>query len=586
MKHNVLGFARAGTVLSLAVLASSCRPREYNAGQESAFWNQAAQPSLSEENSTLVFRNLFYSYLKQANYPDERISQLAYLPPNELLREPSYNDTAEKGLSDLRNTFAKYRSSDLFNAGKAVPFQRIAQPEKAFAQTGAITILLVPGIFGEFIDNRPFEEVLDGGSFFNNYRQALASKTDPIFSLQNYKSIAQPLSQSISMGSIDDGSGKQLINLIMLKPNLASLETLGTLESNNINYLRRLDTLFSLLKPEDTKNLYVMGYSRGLVVSLDLITRAWKDRAKHPWIDSVKGVVGLGGVYYGTELADDALNPSEKTITSKAIGTLTWLANELKPVESGSLEGSKKTWNDAAITASNLQKWAQAAYEFNALQGRMTAEQPEGARTDAAALKVEQLNMMATASLLWKVAFEQLNLKDPVGDYNTNIARFKLFVADARKGLETLSTKERFNWWRNNVIPSHIKMFSLTGSMPDAARNGQSSPMLAFDGYAKDSADFASSLRGSFYSLQAFSGNEINDSQVTMYGSRYWPSLSRLINPNQAPLKTYYMGALGTHHWGMAFPIALKTTSGAVNPFPRAALLKTIGTFLSMAEQQ
>jgi hypothetical protein len=57
-----------------------------------------------------------------------------------------------------------------------------------------------------------------------------------------------------------------------------------------------------------------------------------------------------------------------------------------------------------------------------------------------------------------------------------------------------------------------------------------------------------------------------------------------ILNPSQPALPTYFMGTLGTHHWGLAFPRAFPTNDGLRgNPFPRTTLLRAMGTFVSQA---
>jgi hypothetical protein len=562
----------AAILIALAIITPQCKSHKDNTSENQNFWGENS-PKVTEENSLFVFRNLFYTYLKQSNYPDERIQQLIFMPPKEILQEPTYGSSPEQGFADLRSTFARYRASHLYETGLKIPFHKIPQPEQTFAKSGPITIVLIPGILGEFIEKRPFEEALETGQFWQKNHILLNTSRFPVYSLEHLKPIEEPLAKSVSLGSIDAPSGNPLINVIFLRPQMASLETVGTLQSNNDIYIKKLDLLFSLLSPTDLQNVYIMGYSRGLPVALDLISRTWKERATHPWIHNVRGVVGLGGVFYGTELADDAMDPTESTVTSKGVATLTWVGREIQPV------------TNPSQLAINTQKWAQVGYEFANLNSRVSNAQSDVTRIDSAALQVDKMDLMATATLLWNTAFTQLNLRAAVSDYNGNVARYKHFISEAYKGLETLGTKQRMAWWKANTIPGHIKIFSITGSMPDMPRGDKPSPLLDFDGYGKNTTDFSGSLRGSFYTLTTVSnGNELNDSQATNYGSRFWPKLTRVINPSQQPLQHYYLGALGTHHWGMAFPIAFKSESGRVNPFPRLALLKSVGTFLSMSQ--
>jgi len=100
------------------------------------------------------------------------------------------------------------------------------------------------------------------------------------------------------------------------------------------------------------------------------------------------------------------------------------------------------------------------------------------------------------------------------------------------------------------------------------------------------SLDF-SSLRGNYYDLFAASTHQLQDSQVPVQRARFWPELHSTLNPAQKPLKTYFMGTVGAHHWGLSFPRAFSTKDGLeANPYPRTLLLKSIGTFVAQVESR
>jgi hypothetical protein len=49
----------------------------------------------------------------------------------------------------------------------------------------------------------------------------------------------------------------------------------------------------------------------------------------------------------------------------------------------------------------------------------------------------------------------------------------------------------------------------------------------------------------------------------------------------------YYLGSLGTHHWGMAFPFTIKDdTKIGTNAFPRTVLLQSVASFISTLGSQ
>jgi hypothetical protein len=64
---------------------------------------------------------------------------------------------------------------------------------------------------------------------------------------------------------------------------------------------------------------------------------------------------------------------------------------------------------------------------------------------------------------------------------------------------------------------------------------------------------------------------------MSHFCSRYWEQ----IYPEHQ-YTHYYLGVLGTHHWGMAFAYSIEDSSRVGgNPFPRVTLLKSLASFIS-----
>ena len=176
-------------------------------------------------------------------------------------------------------------------------------------------------------------------------------------------------------------------------------------------------------------------------------------------------------------------------------------------------------------------------------------------------------------------------------DHFRNVARFKHTIDKVLHGVQVLTTKARLDWWRKNTIPADLTLYAIGGTMADMAlaeRAGKPlfdplgvcllarDPISTFVG----SIDYKS-LRGNYYQLSLAGGMELNDSQVPLDRVRFWPALSKQLNPRNARLKTYFLGVLGQDHWGMSFPVAADQSNKQVNPFPRATLLKAIGAFIA-----
>jgi hypothetical protein len=133
-----------------------------------------------------------------------------------------------------------------------------------------------------------------------------------------------------------------------------------------------------------------------------------------------------------------------------------------------------------------------------------------------------------------------------------------------------------------------VRYFAITGTMGDATPEGaQPSPLVKTPlAYDPRSVDFRN-LRGNFYDLLGASGTELQDSQVPVQRGRFWDDVDRALNPSQQPLKTYFMGTVGSSHWGLSFPRAFATHDGLeANPFPRTLFLKSIATFVSQVERR
>jgi hypothetical protein len=181
-----------------------------------------------------------------------------------------------------------------------------------------------------------------------------------------------------------------------------------------------------------------------------------------------------------------------------------------------------------------------------------------------------------------------LKLSAPNAEYCQNIDRFKNTARQIIKGVQTLTTQSRIEWWRTHSLPTHVRYYAVTGTMGNATPERQQPHLLVKTPVANDprSVDFRS-LRGNYYDLLGASGTELQDSQVPVQRGRFWDDVDRALNPNQAPLKTYFMGTVGIHHWGLSFPRAFSTRDGLeANPFPRTIFLKSIATFVAQVERR
>jgi hypothetical protein len=543
-----------------------------------------------------LFRNDFYTYLKrEGHYSDEQIKQLVLMPTEEAL-------TPRGSMQAYDAAFARMHPMDFYQQGLVTPLVRKLGPNGPLEnelRRNPVHIVVVPGIFGEFIPVSPFEEVFRyGGAASVKWERKLASlDADPKnaelthdrqFSAAEVKDVSRSMRDLVRVGSIDDPDGTPLVTITYLKPELGSLETFGTLDENADYYLTRLEKYFRIIGAPE--HLYVMGYSRGTPTALNLVSRA--QAAHAPWMPKLRGVIALAGVIYGTQLADSALAPGPQR---RMLDTMTdFVANKLESC-TGPTPG-------VLLMTRNLGHWTaflgREALAARGMTNQNEALSREGIQTDFA-------NVGRFASFTRRVLFGDpqkvfagegdssailgvLHMNAPNAEYCQNIERFKKTAVQVVKGVETLTTQARTEWFRTHTLPSNIRYYAITGTMGDATANGGPVSPLTLNETAYDtrSLDFRS-LRGNYYDLFAASQNQLQDSQVPVQRARFWPDVHAAMNPAQQPLQTYFMGTVGIHHWGLSFPRAFSTNDGLnANPYPRTLLLKSIATFVAQVESR
>lgn len=572
----MLSIRRAALLLlSLSPAAAACS----DAGAEGVDAQESAS-SFVPKVGPAEFRSDFFAYLRRDGVSEAAAKKLVYLAPPSIAAPAVAPSAGADPVSAYDRFFSRVHPSDLYAHGLATPLTATADPDATFARSGPIHVLLVPGIFGEFIEDRPFEELLSRTESSAARRWASVTRAAAgtprgkarRYDLGKLATEEVPIDQVIDVASLDDARGEPLVTLAYLKPGTGSLETLGSLEESTATYLPRIDAYADLMgRP---KNLVVMGYSRGAAVALDLVSRAASDRAAHPWASDVVGVLSHAGVLYGTGLADATKDPDN--VTGQMLREIDGLAKSLH-----SCSPTKPLHVAAQHRIENTTRWTGTVAKVAWLASRLPAR------------KEIELEKIASATpdygrlgkLVSRIAFDDaLNLDKPLADYCGNVERFKRVVSTAMRGVDSLTTISRLAWWRTHVVPSHVRLFAITATMGDATRDGRVWP-LTVDASVNDtrSIDFKS-LRGNFYDLFAATGLDVNDSQVTLPRARFWPDVHPILNGAQSPVRAYFLGTLGTHHWGLAFPRALPTDDGLRgNPYPRTALFHAMGAFVSRA---
>lgn len=528
-----------------------------------------------------AFRNTFAHYLRKDGLDDDAIHDVVYLAPEEVT-DPKIDPDPAAPLARLDARFRGIRPSALYQHGRDVPIRDVVDVEGALAAR-PVHIVVLPGIFGEFIDVAPFEEVYQAKSSAARVRweRLIAEKaaspdaTDATFDPKLVKEAPRSLASLVRTGSIDDADGKPLVTVSYMVPPLGSLESLGTLEDNAAVYLRRLRKYFALVGANE--DVYVLGYSRGAATALEVVAQATQKPADNPWTGKLKGVISLAGVLYGSQLADTAR--AKGSAQADVIDVLAELGKDLE-----SCTADTPTTTRLRIQAANGARWtaavAKAGYKATKL-----GSHPEIAWE---AIESDSPDLARMTTFARKLLVDDVfTLASPLADYCPNVDRFKAALTKTVAGIDTLTTAARLDWWRTHTLPTNIRYFALAGTMGDATRQPGHTWAHAQNASSYDptSIDFKS-LRTNYYDLLDASGIEANDSQVTVNRAKFWPSLMPVLNSRQRPLDTYFMGTVGSHHWGLAFPRAFATKDGrTANPYPRTALLHSIGAFVSLVAQ-
>ena len=535
------------------------------------------------------FRDLFFTLLQQDNkMSPENARKLLYALPQEL------RSSSATSLDAIDALYRKHRPSELYTAGAKVPSASVNFV--ADFKHGPVLLVVVPGVFGEFIAHSPFEEAFtnQNTAFAKQFHANLArlsgaDATDPVFSLATMKFDEQPLTKVLDVTSIDDAHGKPLVKAVFLKPNFASLETLGTLEENAAIYDRRLNKLFKVIGAQP---FYLIGYSRGLTVALELAA----EKAKTHWGHNLKGVVSHAGVVYGTPLADASFQPGNPTY--EMLQVLLPLLDKLhdQPPVLPDKPGFRDELHVAKIMEEDWAAWAKA--------GLAIAHIEKNAPKADAGIALEKIKLAlpgarSTFKLIKEFAWDQFKIiRKPElthlekSQHFENVARFKAVVRKVYAGVTVLTTKSRVDWFKKHTLPADLTYYSIGATMADQARPERANkPLFDAQGVCALSHDPIStsagsidwtSLRPSYYQLaDAGKGMELNDSQVPLQRVRFWPHLARAINPAQHDFRSYFLGVLGADHWGMSFPRAIDQHNHVNNPFPRATLLKAMGAFIA-----
>jgi hypothetical protein len=486
--------------------------------------------------------------------------------------------------SDIDSAMKAVGQSDLNQLITATPAAQT--PSVGAMNRRPLTLVIVPGVFAEFITTHAFEEVFSRPSdlrdqFHQQVQAAHVKDRVSLLKLYQYEAPEESISeerdldQVILTGQVQAADG-QTVRVILFNTEFTSLESLGNSRPRAMLFNRRLEKYLQLTGDQD---LAFIGYSRGAILTLEMLAQA--KVANRPWLANVKGVVSLSGVAFGSTLADDAMHnpdsPLGKIVTSLA-------------ENSGALENLKKddTFNGRFNTyMRNSGRWAKFATVatqqlFQLSQGQSWSD---FLNTFVKQAQINPRDPILLIQNLWQsLDLDKIRSYTDADAYNHNINCFRYFVDQLEESVKELSSAARLQWWKANALPTNPIYYSITAAMANPKSPFPNEAHLFYNplAYANGSFDDYNLLQDHLQ-YQRLSGVALNDSQVSVAQATFLPAVISSLNPANAGLKTKFLGVAGTHHWGMALrQVNAMSGGGGANGFPREAMLSALATQIKL----
>ncbi len=418
-----------------------------------------------------------------------------------------------------------------------------------------LTIVIVPGVLGEFIDTRAFEEIFaKDSSFKREWEQRSRLAIDERFVLEKHSNQTEKLSSLMNAASIDDSKGKPLVKLVILRTLLGSLESVGSNSEKAMLFNRRLQKYMNIMKDQ---NLVLLGYSRGTPLALEMVTQAAKFRM--PFFPNVKAVVSYAGVVAGSALADVTDDPN--TASGQQLAAARLLLSKLQ-LSNNLLDRPGKRIANADAIREFLFTFAK------------TSQFDPGAFLDTARAGDFKTVMALIAKMVTELGFNDML------DFNGHVTRMKSFISQILSAVEGLKSKSMLEWWKTHKLPSNIKYYSIAAAMVDPEQSASAKSIFDSQSGYNNSLDDKSLLENQRAYTQV-TGVSLNDSQVAVYQSLFLPEVIKNLNPQNAGLSMESLGLLETHHWGVALQVVNKMKDGRKNPFPRERVILALAAYLN-----
>lgn len=514
--------------------------------------------------------NLMIPYFKnelQKTSSNKNEAENLIFTPTQSINDILNNDSLDRAMSE-----ASKLNLESFIKNSKDTATNLVSMNSDIGSKANLTLIIVPGVFGEFIKTRAFEDVLEKPSSFKTEflekvnQQSILSNADAfdeILYLKQYEGAkSQPtlvtLDQVFHVGEVKIENKN--VKVALLATPFASLESLGDAKIQAARFNRRLSKLIKVMGLEND-NLAFVGYSRGTVLGLEMLAQAKAENKT--WLKNVKGMISLSGVVWGSSLADDAVE-NEKSPNYQNLLKVNELSNNLQEIPDDASFLTK-----GKIIAANTKQFFSLA---SLIKNNGTSP----------SVAIKQVESMANIDLrspffILQQMWKELGLSQFFSGYSGNIVRFKYLVSQITASVRELSSQARLDWWSTHQIPTDgIIYYSISAVMADPEKGPIETELFKNPlAYGQGSYD-DEMLLTNHRDYNKASGVELNDSQVSVVQASFLPYVIANLNTSNAGIKTKNLGTLGTHHWGLALREVNKMKGKQVNGFPREILLKSI----------
>ena len=524
------------------------------------------------DSENLRFRNIFAT-VAGGQYTQKDLSRMLLKEPGLPADFMSWFGEPESFFAKMENHLRSFGPEDLFRQSLSDGFRILVNLESEVqnSKDHKITFIMMPGFLSEFIDEDPFQKVLDQGDAFKRIWHRAVDlapaelRSDQVFSLGELEYHQSSLKDLVKAGQISHPDGTDFIQYLYMKSPVGSLETMMNLADRADVMKRRLEKILRILP--DPGHVYLMGYSLGGNTALQVLAEGSFQQPDYNRA-VIEGFIGLGTPAWGSSMTD--ISETQGTSLYELKNTFRQIVKQIEaPSSAVWYQIPAMMISDLLILKNEVMKLRQIL---------MKADRSELNKTLAGGDdKTDRLHGGSVVKLMKRLLVDHLKIQYLFTDYLNFKRRIKIVAENFLQTIEGLSPQGRETWWRHHNLPSSLRYVTLSGVMHQESDDSGKGLGTYFMG--PETQDFQALLQ-SYRMIADYTGVALNDSQVGLHRSKLWPLLHRQLNPSQENYQVTNLGVLGSHHWGISFPVAFKGQSGRVNPFPRNLVLKSLGYYL------